>query len=49
MKLIQGQQMVHETEVHAYVYILKELKSKKGWDSTQIFTQNQIRKNHTHC
>jgi hypothetical protein len=39
-----GQVMVHETEVHAYAYILRELKEKKGWKKEQIFTQNQFHK-----
>jgi len=36
--------LVHETEVHAYVHIKKELIEKKGWKRNQIFTQNEVRK-----
>ena len=36
--------MIHETEVHAYVHILAELKTKKGWRKEQIFTQNEIQR-----
>ncbi|MGI0102301.1 MAG: HsdM family class I SAM-dependent methyltransferase [Nitrosotalea sp.] len=36
--------MVHETEVHAYAYILRELTEKKDWNKEQVFTQNEIRK-----
>ena len=36
--------MVHETEVHAYAFILHELVERKGWKKDQIFTQNEIRK-----
>ncbi len=32
------------TEVHAYVHILKELRSKKGWKG-KIFTQNECNNN----
>ena len=37
--------MVHDSEVHAYIYILKELVEKKGWDKDQIYTQNEIQNN----
>ena len=37
--------MVHITEVHAYVYILKELTEKKGWKRDQIYTQNECQNN----
>jgi hypothetical protein len=37
--------MVHETEVHAYAYILKELTEKKGWKKEQIYTQNECQNN----
>jgi len=33
------------TEVHAYVHILKELTSKKGWKNSEIYTQNECRNN----
>lgn len=36
--------MVHETEVHAYVHIKKELLEKKGWKKRQVYTQNEIRR-----
>lgn len=36
--------MVHETEVHAYAFILRELIERKGWKKEQLFTQNEIRK-----
>lgn len=37
--------MSHVTEVHAYVYILKELIEKKGWKKEQIYTQNECQNN----
>lgn len=37
--------MVHETEIHAYTHILKELTEKKGWKKEQIYTQNEIQNN----
>jgi type I restriction enzyme M protein len=36
--------LVHETEVHAYAHILKELRENKGWGKEQVHTQVQIRK-----
>lgn len=35
----------HVTEVHAYVFILKELTEKKGWKKEQIYTQNECQNN----
>ena len=29
------------SEVHAYVYIIKELIEKKGWSKSQIYTQQE--------
>jgi type I restriction enzyme M protein len=37
--------MVHETEVHAYAFILKELTEKKDWKRNQIYTQNECQNN----
>ncbi len=34
----------HITEVHAYVYILKELIEKKGWGKSEVYTQNECHK-----
>lgn len=35
--------MVHDSEVHAYGYILKKLKDKiSGWSKSQIITQNEL-------
>jgi len=36
--------MVHETEVHAYAYILRELTEKKGWIKEDIYTQGEVHK-----
>ena len=44
MGLFDSYHMIHETEVHAYAYILSELKTKKGWAKSQIFTQNEIQR-----
>lgn len=33
------------TEVHAYVHILRELTTKKGWKKEGIYTQNECRNN----
>jgi type I restriction-modification system DNA methylase subunit len=33
------------SEVHAYIYISKELTEKKGWDKSQIYTQGECLKN----
>jgi type I restriction-modification system DNA methylase subunit len=42
----QGERiMAHVTEVHTYVYILKELTEKKGWKKEQIYTQNEAQNN----
>lgn len=35
---------MHETEVHAYAHILKELDEKKAWEKNQIFTQDEVKK-----
>jgi len=35
--------MVHETEVHAYAYILRELTEKKGWSKEAVYTQDEIK------
>jgi type I restriction-modification system DNA methylase subunit len=35
--------MAHVTEVHAYVYILKELTEKKGWSKDAVFTQDEVK------
>jgi hypothetical protein len=32
------------SEVHAYVYIIKELIEKKGWNKNQIYTQQECHK-----
>jgi type I restriction-modification system DNA methylase subunit len=34
-----------KSEVHAYAYILKELVEKKGWNKSQIYTQQECLKN----
>jgi len=34
-----------QSEVHAYIHILKELTEKKGWKKSQIYTQQECRKN----
>ena len=35
--------MVHETEVHAYAYILRALTEKKGWSKEAVYTQDEIK------
>jgi len=35
---------ISPSEVHAYIYIKKELIDKKGWDRSNIYTQGECLK-----
>lgn len=41
---MKNKNKVHSSEVHAYIYISKELTEKKGWTKNQIYTQGECLK-----
>lgn len=41
---MKNKSKISSSEVHAYVYISKELIDKKGWDKNQIYTQGECLK-----
>ncbi len=45
-KIFGGGKMskINQSEVHAYIYISKELTEKKGWTKSQIYTQGECLK-----